>query len=140
LFLIQYNTMICTQLFILNTIAIITGLYMMVTLPFVIDSITRIKNVDDDYVKDREFRKNYRIPLNNNNTHTDRQFRGLSAGRLENESSDDYEDNEKYTEFTSDDIRMVYVIVDNIQQNIIYSIIQNYCVIIPEEPTERRDM
>ena len=131
--------MICTQLFILNTIAIITGLYMMVTLPFVIDSITRIKNVDDDYVKDREFRKNYRIPLNNN-THTDRQFRGLSAGRLENESSDDYEDNEKYTEFTSDDIRMVYVIVDNIQQNIIYSIIQNYCVIIPEEPTERRDM
>jgi hypothetical protein len=54
-----------------NAIAIMMGIYMMVTLPFVIDSITRINNVDDDIV-DYQFRKQYQIPpdLFHNNAST----------------------------------------------------------------------
>lgn len=79
-------------------VAISMGIYMIVTLPFVIDSITRINNVDDDIV-DYQFRKQYTIPpdLFHNNTNTTiavaatTKHRGL-RGSVSNTDTDSLED------------------------------------------------
>lgn len=135
---------------------------MMVTLPIVINSITESYDTDDDYVNDRHFRETYTIPLNlnlANATITNDIPRGLRGmfDSLEDDMDDDDRTNndttmQNYTlyiekkyvhdEITVDDKdkQIIYFIIDNVNHNIIYSIVKNYCIIDTEYIEERRDM
>lgn len=164
---VSFIKMICTQLFLLNAMAITMGLYVIVTLPFVIESITNIKLHDDDDVKDRQFRKEYLIPLNSVNITEQRGLRGMidSEEYMDDDVDDDFnitvninneslyianlrispyyiDDDDAYNYNENDlsfDKDTVYII-DNIDRNIIYAVIKNYCVINTEKYKERRDM
>lgn len=107
--LLNFDTMICN---ILNMIAISMGIYMIVSLPFVIDSITRISNVDDDIV-DYQFRKKYTIPpdLFHNNTTTVAQ-RGLrgsvsNTDSLEDDMDDDDSNNNMIMDINNETVYVV---------------------------------
>ena len=54
----------------------------------------------------------------------------------------DYDYTKKYMEISADDKdkQFIYFIIDNVNHNIIYSIVKNYCVINTEYIEERRDM
>jgi hypothetical protein len=95
----------------------------MVTLPFVIDSITRIHNVDDDDIADRQFRENYIIPTDSHNN-TPRGLRGSVYEEVRDIKNEIYDN-----EYGYENDNVYELKVDNIDNHIIYAIVKYYCLI-----------